>query len=154
MARLTLEMQSRLDALLVSPLVAEGEEEEELPLNLLRLVPASWENIVTEKDSTGETRVNRLTYELSVLQTLRERVRTKEIWVSGAAQFRNPEDDLPRDFDQHRTAYYTDLNHPISADVNANRQMAHFADLKVTASTKSICHTTDAAGRESGCSTG
>ncbi|GHO98742.1 hypothetical protein KSF_087900 [Reticulibacter mediterranei] len=34
------------------------------------VVPASWENIVTEKDSTGETRVNRLTYELSVLQTL------------------------------------------------------------------------------------
>src|SRR5437588_7625655 len=53
------------------------------------VVPDSWENIVTEKDSEGETRVNRLTYELSVLQTLRERVRCKEIWVSGAAQFRN-----------------------------------------------------------------
>jgi hypothetical protein len=53
------------------------------------VVPSSWEQIVTEKDSTGETRVNRLTYELSVLQTLRERVRSKEVWVSGAAQFRN-----------------------------------------------------------------
>ena len=51
------------------------------------VVPDSWENIVTEKDSAGETRVNRLTYELSVLQTLRERVRSKEIWVAGAAQF-------------------------------------------------------------------
>ena len=80
------------------------------------VVPASWENIVTEKDSMGETRVNRLTYELSVLQTLRDRVRSKEIWVSGAAQFRNPEDDLPRDFDQHRATYYTDLNLPLSAD--------------------------------------
>lgn len=37
MARLTPEMQSRLDALLVSAPVAEGEEE--LPLNLLRLDP-------------------------------------------------------------------------------------------------------------------
>jgi len=80
------------------------------------VVPDSWENIVTEKDSTGETRVNRLTYELSVLQTLRERVRSKEIWVAGAAQFRNPEDDLPRDFDQHRATYYADLNLPLSAD--------------------------------------
>jgi len=53
------------------------------------VVPDSWENIVTEKDSAGEIRVNRLTYELSVLQTLRERVRSKEIWVSGAAHFRN-----------------------------------------------------------------
>lgn len=39
MARLTSEMQSRLDALLVSPPVTEGEEEGELPLNLLRLDP-------------------------------------------------------------------------------------------------------------------
>ncbi len=53
------------------------------------VVPPTWEQIVTEKDSAGETRVNRLTYELSVLQTLRERVRSKEVWVSGAAQFRN-----------------------------------------------------------------
>jgi hypothetical protein len=73
-------------------------------------------NIVTEKDSGGEERVNRLTYELSVLQTLRERVRSKEIWVAGAAQFRNPEDDLPRDFEQHRATYYADLNLPLSAD--------------------------------------
>ena len=80
------------------------------------VVPASWENIVTEKDSAGKTRVNRLTYELSVLQTLRERVRSKEIWVPGAAQFRNPDDDLPRDFDQQRATYYTDLNLPLSAD--------------------------------------
>lgn len=81
------------------------------------VVPSTWENIVTEKDSGGEERVNRLTYELSVLQTLRERVRSKEIWVAGAAQFRNPEDDLPRDFEQHRATYYADLNLPLSADV-------------------------------------
>ena len=62
------------------------------------VVPSSWEDIVTEQDSAGEVRVNRLTYELSVLQTLRERVRTKEVWVAGAAHFRNPDDDLPRDF--------------------------------------------------------
>jgi TnpA family transposase len=80
------------------------------------VVPAYWENIVTEKDSAGEERVNRLTYELSVLQTLRERVRSKEIWVAGAAQFRNPEDDLPRDFEQHRATYYAGLNLPLSAD--------------------------------------
>jgi hypothetical protein len=80
------------------------------------VVPSSWEDIVTEQDSAGEERVNRLTYELSVLQTLRERVRSKEIWVAGAAHFRNPEDDLPRDFEQHRATYYADLNQPLSAD--------------------------------------
>ena len=80
------------------------------------VIPSAWENVVTEKDSAGEERVNRLTYELGVLQTLRERVRTKEIWVAGAAHFRNPEDDLPRDFEQHRATYYADLNQPLSAD--------------------------------------
>jgi hypothetical protein len=34
----------------------------------------------------------------------------------GAAHFRNPEDDLPRDFEQHRATYYADLNQPLSAD--------------------------------------
>jgi hypothetical protein len=41
MTRLTPEIQSRLDALLVSAPVTEGEEEEELPVNLLRLDPGS-----------------------------------------------------------------------------------------------------------------
>ncbi len=80
------------------------------------VVPSSWEDIVTEQDSAGEERVNRLTYELSVLQTLRERVRTKEVWVVGAAHFRNPDDDLPRDFEQYRATYYADLHQPLSAD--------------------------------------
>ncbi|GHO71214.1 hypothetical protein KSC_101060 [Ktedonobacter sp. SOSP1-52] len=39
MALLAPEVQDRLDALLVAPPVAEGEEEEELPLSLLRLDP-------------------------------------------------------------------------------------------------------------------
>jgi hypothetical protein len=38
-ARLTPEVQQRLDALLVAEPVAEGDEEEELPLSLLRLDP-------------------------------------------------------------------------------------------------------------------
>jgi hypothetical protein len=38
-ARLTPDVQDRLDALLVAEPVAEGEEEEELPLSLLRLDP-------------------------------------------------------------------------------------------------------------------
>jgi len=58
-------------------------------LPLSGVIPSAWETIVTEKDSAGEERVNRLTYELGVLQTLRERVRSKEIWVAGAAHFRN-----------------------------------------------------------------
>jgi len=54
MARLTPEMQSRLDALLVSAPVTEGEEEEELPLNLLRLDPGpvGVESALSEQEVT------------------------------------------------------------------------------------------------------
>jgi len=36
---------------------------------------------------------------LSVLQALREKLRCKEIWVVGANRYRNPEEDLPADFE-------------------------------------------------------
>jgi hypothetical protein len=40
-----------------------------------------------------------------VLTTLREKVRCKEVWVQGADRFRNPDEDLPEDFDARREKY-------------------------------------------------
>src|SRR3546814_7189823 len=64
-----------------------------------------------------EGRVNRISYELCVLAQLRDRIRSKEIWVVGADRYRNPDDDLPKDFDARREAYYTGLN--LTADARA-----------------------------------
>jgi methylmalonyl-CoA mutase N-terminal domain/subunit len=50
------------------------------------------------------------------LQALREKVRTKEVWVVGANRFRNPDDDLPTDFEQNRATYYDALHQPREAD--------------------------------------
>jgi len=44
----------------------------------------------------GRLCVDRLKYELCVLQVLRGRLRCKEIWVVGANRYRNPDEDLPR----------------------------------------------------------
>lgn len=55
---------------------------------------------------------NELNYEISVLQALRERLCCKEIWVVGANRYRNPDEDLPTDFDQHRQNYYQALTLP------------------------------------------
>src|SRR3546814_5089637 len=44
-------------------------------------------------------------------------IRSKEIWVVGADRYRNPDDDLPKDFDARREAYYTGLN--LTADARA-----------------------------------
>jgi hypothetical protein len=53
---------------------------------------------------------------LFVLEAVRERVRCKEVWVSGADRYRNPDDDLPADFAVRRDAYYQELGQPLEAD--------------------------------------
>jgi hypothetical protein len=60
--------------------------------------------------------VQRLPYELCALQVLRDALRSKEVWVVGARRFRNPEEDLPRDFEDERAAYYAALRLPDSAE--------------------------------------
>lgn len=57
-------------------------------------------------------RVNRINYEICVLQALREKLRCKEIWVVGANRYRNPDEDLPTHFDVQRATYYAALKLP------------------------------------------
>src|SRR5262249_60033769 len=45
------------------------------------VVPAKWRDLVVERGEDGVQQVNRVSYELSTLYTLRDAVRTKEIWV-------------------------------------------------------------------------
>lgn len=70
------------------------------------VIPARWRSSVIDDDG----RVNRISYELCVLTQLRDRLRSKEIWVVGADRYRNPDDDLPKDFEGRREAYYSGLN--------------------------------------------
>jgi TnpA family transposase len=73
------------------------------------VIRPKWMEIVIEKDTAGESRVNRINYEICVLQSLREALRSKEIWVDGADRFRNPDEDLPSDFRENRDVYYAAL---------------------------------------------
>jgi TnpA family transposase len=79
------------------------------------VLKSGWQEILIEKDIKGQSRINRINYEICVLQSLRERLRCKEIWVVGANRYRNPEEDLPTDFEQHRAAYYQALKLPEDA---------------------------------------
>jgi TnpA family transposase len=74
------------------------------------VIPAKWRDLVLEKDRTGAQRINRINYEICVLHALRERLRCKEIWVVGSDRYRNPDDDLPTDFEERRGSYYAALN--------------------------------------------
>ena len=73
------------------------------------------QEILIEDGPDGE-RINRIDYEICALQALRERLRCKEIWVEGADRYRNPDEDLPVDFDVNRERYYRDLHQPRDPD--------------------------------------
>jgi hypothetical protein len=76
------------------------------------IVAGPWKDAIYDEDKNGERCVNRVVYEICVLQILRERLRCKEIWVVGANRYRNPDEDLPADFERQRTAYYAALRLP------------------------------------------
>jgi len=76
---------------------------QDIPID--EVIPARWRSSVID----GDGRVNRISYELCVLTQLRDRIRSKEIWVVGADRYRNPDDDLPKDFEVRRDAYYSGL---------------------------------------------
>jgi TnpA family transposase len=80
------------------------------------VIPPNWRELVMEQDSNGEVRVNRINYEISALHSLREGLRCKAIWVVGADRFRNPDDDVPADFEEQRIRYYAVLRQPERAD--------------------------------------
>jgi TnpA family transposase len=88
--------------------------EEDVPLD--GIVRPLWRDAVIDRDPQGRQRVNRVTYEICVLEALREQLRCKEIWVVGANRYRNPDEDLPADFDTQRASYYEALNLTPDAD--------------------------------------
>ena len=83
---------------------------EEIPIE--GVLKSGWREILLEKIDDGKERINRINYEISVLQALRERLSCKEIWVVGANRYRNPDEDLPTDFEFRRQVYYQALKLP------------------------------------------
>jgi hypothetical protein len=88
--------------------------EEVVPID--DIVRGLWRDAVVEKDDKGRQRINRITYEICVLEALREKLRCKEVWVVSANRYRNPDEDLPADFEAHRTPYYQALRLPLEAN--------------------------------------
>lgn len=73
------------------------------------VVPRAWRDAVV--DDRG--RVERIPYELCVLVSLRAALRRREIYVDGAGRWRNPERDLPGDFEANREVHYAALRRPV-----------------------------------------
>lgn len=80
------------------------------------VLPTDWPELLGEPDEQGEVRINRVNYEICVLQALREKLRSRAIWVEGGRRYGNPEQDLPQDFEVHRQVYYQELKQPLAAN--------------------------------------
>jgi hypothetical protein len=75
------------------------------------------QDLIIEQDQDGLERINRINYEVCVLQALRAGLRCREIWALGADKFRNPDEDLPTDFEAKRAEYFAALNQSQDAEV-------------------------------------
>jgi TnpA family transposase len=76
------------------------------------VVRPSWMPHVVEAEG-NPPRINRVAYEVCVLRSLRERLRCREVWVVGSRRYRDPEEDLPQDFDEKRPEYYAEMGIPL-----------------------------------------
>ena len=90
------------------------DESETVPLD--GIVKNNLSDVILETNQKGNIKINRINYELAVLQALRDGLRCKEIWVVGASRYRNPEQDLPTDFEQHKQVYYQALSQPTDVE--------------------------------------
>jgi len=88
--------------------------DEDVPLN--GVVTGDWWDLVVKEDARGRLRVERIAYEVCLLEALRDKLRCKEIWVAGAHRWRNPDEDLPQDFEANREGYYRLLCQPREAE--------------------------------------
>jgi hypothetical protein len=102
------------------------QDEDEVPLE--DVVSAGWLNEVVQITKSGKARINRISYEMCVFQTLREQLRCRAVWVRGANRYRNPDDDLPADFTSRRASYYEALQQPQDAEAFTRRLRQEMVD--------------------------
>ncbi|MGV8949365.1 MAG: Tn3 family transposase [Candidatus Paracaedibacter sp.] len=112
--------------------------EQKIPIK--GVIKPSWQEIIVEtfekKNKKGKVskqeRVNRINYEIAVLKALREGLRCKEIWVDGTNKYRNPDEDLPADFDENRDEHYSALNQPKEAEEFTSKLQQEMRDVLST----------------------
>ena len=88
------------------------------------VIPRDLADLLYKTDKRGRRRVQRTVYECGVFQTLRDKLRCKEIWVAGADKWRNPDEDLPADFEERRAENYAKLRKPLDPKAFTARMRA------------------------------
>ena len=87
----------------------------DIKIPIKNVISSEWNNLVIV-DENGIRNIVRQNYEIAVFLELRKRLTCKTIWIEGAHRYRNPIDDLPKDFDDNQEYYYDLLGLPLNAD--------------------------------------
>lgn len=87
--------------------------EEVIPLE--NLISKQSQKKILEYDNDNKQRILRKDYECAVFRLLRIKLRHKEAWVVGSYKYRDPEDDLPKDFNERREEYFDLIDAPLSS---------------------------------------
>lgn len=97
------------------------------PVPAHRGLSGDWAELIHQTDKRGHRRVVRMVYEICTFQVLRDQLRCKEIWVAGADKWRNPAQDLPVDFEEHRIEHYQALRKPLDSSefIDELREQMH-----------------------------
>ena len=72
-----------------------------------------WADLAYRTDKRGRKRVVRTVYEIRTFEALCDQLKCKGVWVAGAMEFRDPDEDLPRDFAERRAENYAKLRKPL-----------------------------------------
>ena len=81
----------------------------DVPINFLS---KKWRNRI--EDDNGN--IKRICYEVYVLKKLADRIRCREVWIEGSFLHRNPDYDLPKDFDANNPENYDNLSLSFDAE--------------------------------------
>ena len=69
---------------------------------------------ITENDEDKNKRILKKDYECAVFKVLRVKLRHKEVWIKDSYKYRDPEDDLPKDFEENKEGYFSLVGAPLS----------------------------------------
>ena len=88
------------------------------PVLIRKLVPEEWESFIKSEQIYHPTkvRINWYAFELALFEKLEIELSVKNIWVNQSYRYRNPEEDVPADFDENEDYYFDLLGLP--KDVN------------------------------------
>jgi len=89
------------------------------------IINNNWNDfVITKNDADSENaqqKIVRANYEIAVFEELRKHLRCKAIWVNNSYRYRNPDEDLPNDFDENQDYYFDMLGLPKDANELINK---------------------------------